>query len=213
MRSTPILSDMYYHVFNRGNQKQKIFLDTSDYSRFLFLILHFQSPVTFDHLGRHVIHYAKHRSFKVSDKDVQRIISDRHIELLNFCIMPNHFHLTVHNLTEEGLSQYMHRVSNAYAKYFNTKYDKTGHVFQGVYKAIGITQDEQLTYLSAYIHRNSKELKFWDGKEHEYPWSSFQDYDKNRWGQLLAHREISQTFKSFQDYKFFVEESGAKERY
>jgi hypothetical protein len=105
----------------------------------------------------------------------------------------------------------MHGVSSAYATYFNKRYDKSGHVFQGAYKAKIILSDKQLAYLSAYIHRNPHELDMWKGRSHKYPWSSYQDYDRNRWGSLLDRTTITDTFKSFQDYQEYVETSGAKE--
>ena len=105
----------------------------------------------------------------------------------------------------------MHRVQNAFGKSFNTKYEKTGHVFQGAYKAVPVTNDNQLVYLSAYIHKNPRELPQWKNKEHEYPWSSFRDYKENRWGLLLKPEIILERFKDFEEYKQFVKESPAKE--
>ncbi len=211
MRSTPILSNTYYHVYNRGNNKQKLFLEKTDYLRFLFILLHYQSTLPVTHINRHISSYIKTGKFKLKENEISDIVKNRNVELLNFCIMPNHFHLTIHNLTEEGLSLYMHRVSNAYAKYFNTKYQKTGHVFQGTYKAKIIDTDKQLHYLSAYIHKNPQELSKWKNRYLQYPWSSIQDYNENRWGKLLNTQAILSTFKSFSEYETFLQTSGAKE--
>ena len=107
----------------------------------------------------------------------------------------------------------MQRVLLSYTKYFNTKYEKTGHVFQGTYKANHIATEQQLTYLSAYIHRNPRELLNWRNKEHSYPWSSFRDYNSNRWGKTLSPEIVLDTFETFNDYKDFVKKSGAKEKF
>jgi putative transposase len=212
MRSIPIEKGCYYHVFNRGNQKQQLFFDRSDYIRFLFLLVYFQSPQTFSHLDRQVSYYLNNGHFNISEKDIQKIAKNRFVDLINFCAVPNHTHLTLYNRKIDGIPLYMHRVSNAYGKYFNTKYDKTGHVFQGTYKAINITDDNYLSYLSAYIHRNPREIKKWRNKEHLYPWSSFGDYKENRWGILLKPEIILERYKDFEEYKQFVLESGAKEK-
>ncbi|HED38125.1 MAG TPA: hypothetical protein ENI76_07770 [Ignavibacteria bacterium] len=106
----------------------------------------------------------------------------------------------------------MKRVLGGYAKYFNIKYKKTGHVFQGSYNAVHIENNEQLLYVSAYIHLNQRELKTWRNKESEYPWSSYKDYGcKNRWKNFLTTKIILEQFKNPNEYKESVEESGAKE--
>jgi putative transposase len=211
VRDVPILSDNYYHIYNRGNLKQTLFHEKTDYIRFLFLLIHLQSPVVLTHTTRYIRNYLDKGTFAVREKDVADIHESKFVEIINFCIMPNHFHITLRAVTDDGVSRYMHRVSNAYAKYFNTKYKKTGHVFQGAYKAKFITSDSQLTYLSAYIHRNPNEMKKWERRCAEYPWSSYQDYGINRWGSLLSRDMVTATFKSFEDYTKFVETSGAKE--
>lgn len=212
MRKTKISIDEYYHVFNRGNNKQNIFFENRDWIRFLFLILYFQSPVTFYNLGRHVSNFVRHRVFNISDKELLEIAKNRAVEVAGFALMPNHFHLILRESKEGGISKYMQRILNAYTKYFNAKYDKSGHLFQGPFKVVHIEDNEQLLHLSSYIHRNPRELREWKNKEEKFPWSSYQDYmDKNRWGDLLAKQIISDQFPDSSDYKKFVHESGTKE--
>ena len=212
MRTVPILADMYYHVYNRGNQKQTLFLDRADYVRFLYLLLYFQSNHVIPQTHRQVAHFVREGSFCVKESVYQDIVKERHVSLVNFCIMPNHYHLTLHALNDTGLSQYMHRVGNAYAKYFNTKYEKTGHVFQGSYKLKIIESDEQLLYTSAYIHKNPHELQQWKGRYESYEWSSCIDYvGENRWGALLHTDPIDSTFENKAEYRAFIKSSSAKE--
>ncbi len=213
MRELPLLSDSYYHIYNRGSLKQVLFHDKADYSRFLFLIVYLQSPLVLSQTNRYIRNYLDKGMFEVKEKDITSICEDRFVEVVNFCIMPNHFHLTIKAVTEAGISKYMHRVGNAYAKYFNKKYDKSGHVFQGAFKAKFIASDRQLAYLSAYIHRNPHELYEWKDKANYYPWSSYQDYKINRWGNLLASAEIVNSFSSYDEYQNYVESSGAKEQW
>jgi len=211
-RPVPIVKGEYYHVLGRGNNKQDIFLDERDYVRFLLLILYLQSPISIRNMDRHVTHFVQHRVLHIDEKEIAEIVQGRYVELVNFSLMPNHFHLTLFCKEDGGISQYMQRVLNAFTKYHNTKYEKVGHLFQGPFKAFVVDDDNQLSYLSAYIHRNSREIKEWRNKEHLYPWSSFQDYaGENRWGKLLAHEIITKKFKDGKEYKEFVEHSGAKE--
>ncbi len=212
MRNIKIAPGEHYHVFNRGVGKQIIFHDKIDYTRFLFLVLHFQSSVTFSQIGRLSKKFLHDVQHSVLDREVEQdIIKNRSVELVGFCLMPNHFHLIVKELDEGGIAMYMQRILNAYTKYYNTKYQKSGHLFQGPYKAVHIEDDKQLLYLSAYIHRNPRELKGWSGKEKEYPWSSCEDFIKeNRFGKLLVTDIVLEQFKNTKEYQRFLDTSPAK---
>ena len=199
----------YYHIYNRGVLKQNIFLDRRDYSRFLFLILFFQSPITFNNIGRPISSFVRSSTFNIDSQDV---ISDRFVELSAFALMPNHIHLLVKETKENSLARYMHRINTAYTKYFNTKYRRSGHLFQSRYKSVLVDDNDQLLYLSAYIHKNPKTLKDWRTKFHNYPWSSHHDYTKqNRWGELLSTDLISGQFKNQTEYHDWVMDTTAKE--
>ena len=211
MRTVKIIPGEYYHIYNRGVNKQKIFLDERDWIRFLFLILYFQSPINFPQIGRSISYFVKNRAFDIKKEVVDKIIKNRYVELINFCIMPNHFHLTIREIKENGVSQYMQRILTAYTKYFNTKYGRSGHLFQGPFQIVHIKNNEQLLHLSAYIHRNPRELKQWKEKEHQYPWSSYQDYIKeNRWNNILKPQIILEQFSNKREYKDFIKTSGTK---
>ncbi len=200
----------YYHLYNRGNDKQNIFRDTRDYIRFLFLILYFQSPISFYNMSRPVSYFVRHRMFNTGEEG--KVVKQRQVQLISFCLMPNHFHLLVGEQKERGISKYMQKVLNAYTKYFNSKYQRSGHLFQGPYKAVHINDNEQLVYLSAYIHRNPHKLGQWRGKEEGYIWSSYRDYTgENRWGELLKRDIIFKQYNLYSDYRAFVESSGAKD--
>ena len=211
MRNIKIAPDEHYHLFNRGMSKQNIFLDKNDYIRFLFLILYFQSPVIISHPKRYIKGFVQHSVFDISEEEKQKIIKGRYVELVSFCLMPNHFHLIIREVKEGGISQYMQRVLNSYTKYFNARYEKSGHLFQGPYKAVHIKDDNHILYLSTYVHKNPTELKEWKKKERFYTWSSYQDYiGKNRWGDLLMPGIVIEQFKKVTDYYDFVQTSVAK---
>jgi len=209
MRLIRIAPGEYYHIFNRAVNKQVIFHDTSDYFRFLFLTLYFQSPIIFQQLGRKVKEFVQSRALDSVEED--EIIKKRRVELVAFCIMPNHFHLIVKELDEGGIAAYMQRVLTSYSKYYNTKYEKSGHVFQGPYQAVHVEDNRQLLHLSAYIHRNPREISKWFNKEEQYPWSSYQDFiGENRWGNLIMLDIIIGQFKDKAEYENFVKTSPAK---
>ncbi len=211
MRRNNIAVGEYYHIFNRGINKDDIFIDENDWARFLFLILYHQSPFSFFNLNRYTSNFVRHRMFNIDTRDVEEISKNRQVKLTCFSLMPNHFHLILQETKEGGISKQMQRIQNAYTKYFNTKYKRSGHLFQGPYKAVHIEDNNQLLYLSAYIHRNPRELKDWKGKEDKFIWSSYMDFVKiNRWGKLLEMDIILEQFSNLDEYRKFVEMSNAK---
>ena len=204
MRNIKISPGEYYHIYNRGVNKQIIFRDLADYKRFLFLILYFQSPEKIEQINRYAKDFLDVQH-SVLDKISKDIKVKRLVELNLFCLMNNHFHLIVREVKEGGIARYMQRVLNSYTKYFNTKYSKSGHLFQGPYQAVHIEDDRQLLHLSAYIHKNPDN---WGS----YEWSTYEDYIKeNRWGNLLESKIIVEQFKDKKSYQKFVETSLAKE--
>ena len=211
MRKIQFFPESYYHICNRSNDERPIFLDERDYARFLFLILFYQIPIPFHNIGHQISYFIKHSMFNMTPQLMENIKAKRRVELNAFAIMPNHFHLFVQEKEEKGISRYLQRVQNGYAKYFNAKYKKRGHLFQGYFRAVSVETDEQLLYLSAYIHRNARDIKEWKNRECDYPWSSYQDcVKKNRWGQLLIPNIILDQFSSKASYRKFVDTSTAK---
>lgn len=214
-RNSPPAPGEYYHVYNRGVLKRDIFLDTRDYVRFLFLLLfHQSSTMTFSNLGREVSHFVRHRMFNISNHDIKQINETKKAQLVAFTLMPNHFHLILQEQDGTGIPKYLQRLGNGYTKYFNTKYGQSGHLFQGPYQLVHISDNDQLLYASAYLHRNCAELKRWNNREHTYPWSSYADFiaNNNHWKGLLEPEIIIEQFSNGKDYQRWVNESGAKNK-
>lgn len=205
----------YYHIYNRGMQKQLIFESDKDRLRFLFLLLTFQGKNTISNISRTLKQNVQSSTLNINSELINDILQDKIVELVVFCLMPNHFHLIIKELEEGGIAKYMQRVLTAYTKYFNICHQKTGHLFQGSYKSVFLEDDIQLMHTSAYIHKNPLELKEWKKKLEKYPWSSYQDYIfKNHWGSLLSQNIILDRYlesENIDSYKNFVETSPAKE--
>ncbi len=212
MRYENFAKNEHYHVFGRGIGKEKIFIDDQDKVRFIFLITHFQSPTKIYNVSWCTQAFIKKGSFSTTEDRVSEILKNRSIELVAFVLMPNHFHLLIQNMEDSILSVYMHRVLTAYGKYFNAKYKKKGHVFESPFKAIRVKNNIQLLHLSAYIHKNPKDIRGWENTYNKYPYSSYQDYiGLNRWGNFLSPDIVLKQFKDQTKYKDFVTTSTAKE--
>ncbi|MCR4284202.1 MAG: transposase [Parcubacteria group bacterium] len=202
----------YYHLYTRGVGKKNIFLDNRDYARFLFCLLYFQYNESFNNISGAVTRFLSSGSFtyqKRGDPDEE----NREVEIVAFVLMPNHIHITALELKDGGIARLMKRALGGYAKYFNTKYKVSGHLFQGAYNAVHIKDNTQLLHVSAYLHRNPRELRTWKNKEDQYRWSSFSDFvKKNRWGNLIKPEIILNQFLKKSEYHDFVNESTAKEK-
>ena len=174
-----------YHIFNRGVDKRKIFLDQKDYKRFCDNLYTFndKKPVLSDY---------RHRLAKtndVTDFGNRQDEREKLVEILAFCLMPNHFHLLVRQLVDNGVTTFMRKNGVGFANYFNKKYDRSGTLFQGRFRAVLVEKDNQLSYLPYYIHFNPlnlvipgwREKKIIDRKKalnflYNYQWSSLPSY-------------------------------------
>lgn len=189
----------YYHIYNRGVEKRKIFVDNRDYKVFLYFLKKYLQSINPNDLD----------PFKKQKNLADEII------LLVYCLMPNHFHLLVKQKSKDGITKLMKRISTNYAMYFNKRYERVGPLFQGVYKAVLIETDEQLLHTSRYIHINPSEFKSISLKKlDDYLYSSYGDYLGGRRTEWLHTEEILPFFKTkkrtglvdFFSYQAFVED-------
>lgn len=174
------LDDMYYHVYNRGNRKQQIFLSHIDYKRFL----------------DKVIEYKKKYS----------------VEIVSYCLMPNHIHFLLKQSAGSNISKFMSDLCNSHSRYFNVKYETVGALFQGRFKAKLVEKDEYLVHLSRYIHLNPVEILSFRNNDTidsllSYAWSSLPAYFLGKNNEIVNVERILAYFSSkdaIVDYKNFV---------
>jgi len=139
----------YYHVYNRGVEKRNIFLDNADYFRFILGIEGFNNTEPLFNLHR----------FKENIKDISlKKKKEPIVKIVCYSLMPNHYHILLEEIKENGLSKFMQKVGVGYTKYFNKRYERTGVLFQSGFKSKAITTDEYLIHLSRYIHLNALSL-------------------------------------------------------
>ncbi len=174
--------DNYYHVYNRGVEKRVVFLDDQDYTVFLGLLKRYLGEGKRDKKTR--------KKFPKLNNEVQ---------LLAYCLMPNHFHLLFYQTTTDGVSRLMRRLTTGYVMYFNGRYNRVGGLFQGPYKASRITAEGYLHHISRYIHLNPEEYSLW-------PYSSFRYYARPQtspsW--LNTHQILAMYNDNHQEYVEFV---------
>ena len=137
-----LLDNVCYHIINRGNQKEKVFLEEPDFAKYLQLLKH----------------YKKRYAFK----------------LLGYCLMPNHIHLILQPREPQSLSRFMQGLTQTYTAWFNKKYNKPGHLWQGRFKSMVIQKDDYFVECIYYVEMNPvrKGLVL---SPMEYVWSSYRD--------------------------------------
>ena len=133
----------YYHVFNRGVDKRDIFSNKNDVQRFLQGMREFNCT---DAIGS--LYLNGRREDKKPSKQIVNIIA--------YCLNPNHFHFILEEMEDMGITRFMHRLSGGYTTYFNLLNKRSGSLFQGVFKAKHINSNEYLLHASAYVNLNNK---------------------------------------------------------
>lgn len=182
-RKTPFTENEYYHIYSRGVEKRKIFINLKDYHRFVALlyIMNQDAPFRMDNFLRE------------KKKDLKDIFEEKRekslVSILGYCLMPNHFHIILHENTEGGISKFMGKLLTAYSMYFNTKYERSGPLFTHPFRSEHISSESQFMYIFSYVHlnplsiiekkwkeegvKNKKEVKEFLEK---YQFSSYQDF-------------------------------------
>jgi len=173
------VANSYYHVYARGVNKQVLFRDERDFVFFISILERYLSD--FGATRRHGPDYPKYYD---------------DIQLLSYCLMPNHFHLLVLQINEKAMTKLLHAVMTSYASYFNKRYKRSGPLFESRYRASHITSDGYLLHISRYIHLNPHEWR-------HYRYSSLQSYVDAKPPKWLSTGPISNLFTSAGEYLTF----------
>lgn len=191
-RIIPFINGEFYHIYNRGLEKQDILTNQRDHSQFIKTIFYYQIQDPKPKFSS----YRQSKTFPIDS-------SKKIVDIICYCLIPNHFHLLIKQLQDGGISEFMRRFTHSYTKYRNVRHNRQGPVFQGIFKAVHIESEEQLIHISRYIHLNplvsllTRDLKL-------YPWSSYLEYIGMRDNPAVKKEEILQLFKSPKDYEKFV---------
>lgn len=173
MRKELFITGEVYHVFNRSIAEFRIFNNASEFSRMTEVIRYYQREnplIKYSDFIRsaEAKHYSSNRNSYLLDKE-------KLVEIIAYCLMPTHLHLILRELKEKGISTFMGNILNSYARYFNTKYKRKGHLWEGSFKNVLVKTDEQLLHLTRYVHLNPVTAYLVD-KPEEWIASSAKEY-------------------------------------
>ncbi|MGB9743401.1 MAG: transposase [Minisyncoccales bacterium] len=190
-RKQIFVNNEIYHIVTRRIGNELLFKDTDDYYRGIFSIYEFNNikPVEI-WLRRKFRAKIKAKGDPLSQIDNR----DPLVEVLLFCLMPNHIHFLLRQLKDGGITKYMNKFGAGYPAYFKRKYNlrdvkDKGYFFQGRFMSVHIKTEEQLKTIFVYIHTNPISLIEPNWKEtgiqnpdkaidflENYKWSSYLDY-------------------------------------
>ncbi|OGK15395.1 hypothetical protein A3H80_01565 [Candidatus Roizmanbacteria bacterium RIFCSPLOWO2_02_FULL_37_19] len=202
-RKIPLIQGEYYHVYNRGVNRQKIFSGRESYERAYKAIFFYQN----------VNLPMKLSDFNKLPPCEQQVLFDKtrsekkfHVEILSFVLMPNHFHFQLKQLSDHGISIFMSNFENSYARYLNTAIERVGPLYQGRFKTQHIKTREQFIHTSAYIHLNPYSSGVLSSTEEllQYKYSSLSFYSGKEKDDLIATEKILSYFSNRDSYMKFV---------
>jgi putative transposase len=187
-----LITGEIYHIILRALDDNLIFKDINDYYRGIFSIYEFNNDNSVEIWRRRRDRIAEKKREKMWEVGSPTILDkrDRFVDVLAFCFMPNHVHLLLKQIKNEGVSKFMQKIGGGYGRYFNDKYKRKGYVFQNRFKSVHIQDDKQLMIVVPYIFTNPVALIEPGWKEHgvknhsiekiikflkDYKWSSYQD--------------------------------------
>lgn len=194
-RKTILATGEYYHVYNRSVRKLPIFVGKRECDRFLESIayyLHPNPPTKFST-------FLRNRE-KFSLNSTEKIVT-----IVNYALIPNHFHFTLCQNIDNGIREFMRKISSSLAHYLNIKNDSSGPVFENNFQAVHVEDDKQLIHLSRYIHLNPVTAYLVE-KPEDYKYSSYRAYIKEEKSEIIDPSIVMDQFASIKDYKKFVVE-------
>ena len=206
------LAEGYYHVYNRGVNKRRIFVDDQDYKTFLAYLKIYLCPQNTDNL-KSVL--GDPEATPKQKDDVLRALRlnnfNNKVDLNAYNLMPNHFHFLLQQKEEWHMQSFLQSLITRYSMYFNKRHNRVGGLFESTYKAVRVLSNEQLFYVTRYIHRNSLGVIGLKGGLndilHSQP-SSYPNYLNEVHQEWVKQEDILANFSKsgfFNSYKSFVE--------
>lgn len=206
MRKNPLVENEYYHIYNRGVDKRKVFLDDKDFRRFLLAIDLLNDER--DGLMSRWRDFQKNNpgradisNFPTSDVGKRRPL----VEINAYSLLSNHYHCILKQVAEKGIERFMQKLGNSYTKYFNEKYDRNGVLFQGKFKSTHIESNAMLLRMSVYVNCNSEIHGVNFAKD--YKWCSYLEYAGERAAKICNTKVIKSHFRSKKDYRDYASEN------
>ncbi|MFH0803739.1 MAG: transposase [Candidatus Tagabacteria bacterium] len=208
-----LVNNEIYHIIARGAGDSVTFRNDKDYYRAISSFYEFNTsdPIEIK------IQKERHKTQKYGEpfSDTRKLL----VEILAFCLMPNHIHLLLRQIVDGGISLFMRKFGAGYVGFFNKKYERKGPLF-AKFRAVHIQSDEQLKIIFSYIHTNPVSLiePHWKEKGikdfvktnkflENYQWSSYLDYiGKKNFPSVIKRQMLSKIMGGEKECREFVQD-------
>jgi REP element-mobilizing transposase RayT len=192
IRKQPLITGEMYHIYNRGVDKRDIFADKNDIYRFIESIKEFNREDTINSL-------ANLRKLKNSQQNPQIVAlplsGEKLVEIIGYCLNPNHFHFILKQISDNGISKFMHKLQGGYSYYFNVKNTRSGSLFQGKFKSQVIVSENYFNKLIGYVNKNYLIHSIPENKN-DLVFSGDFEYENNKFN-IISKKEGKNILKIF----------------
>jgi REP element-mobilizing transposase RayT len=196
MRKQPIVTEEYYHIYNRGVDKRDIITNKKDLDRFIESMLEFNQLEVITSLSNL-------RKTDIATKSKPEPL----VSIIACCLNPNHFHLILKQLVDGGIAKFMQKLQAGYTSYFNIKNHRTGSLFQGTFKSHHIGNENYFNKTLGYVNKNYQVHKIPKNKMH-LVFASDSEYENNNF-KIVSKEEGKRILKMFggeKDFKKYCDE-------
>lgn len=197
VRRQPLITGQYYHVYNRGVDKRDIFIDKNDVYRFLESIKEFNREEKIDSLSN------LRKSTQIGVKPLS--VKNELVEIVAYCLNPNHFHFILKQVSDGGISLFMKKVLGGYTSYFNIKNSRSGSLFQGTFKSQIIVNENYFNKLLGYVNKNYLVHSIPENKN-SLIFSGDYEYENNKFN-IISKKEGEKILEIFSGAKMFKKHS------
>ena len=153
--------------------------------------------------ARQLAIFREEKNYHYALRLIKKYLHQLNLSMIAYVLMPNHYHFLVQQLGDDNAGLLPQRVFNSYSKAYNKRYDHSGTLFEGRYKAKHVSSDRYLRHLCRYIHANPvkdglvQDLEGW-------PYSNYLEWVGLRQGKLVDRQFITEMFSSVATYEEFV---------
>lgn len=150
MRKNPLVTNEYYHIYNRGVDKRDIFMSKKDINRFILSIKEFNTIYPVGSIRDNLRDKLDIKTKRLKKREKGDIL----VSIVCYCLNPNHFHFILKQEKDGGISEFLKRLLGGYSKYFNKIHDRNGALFQGKFRSHLISDDQYFLKIFPYVNIN-----------------------------------------------------------
>lgn len=191
MRKQPIITNEYYHIYNRGVDKRDIFCDKEDLLRFVESMMEFNQIEVIKSLA----------NLRKTNQEGPKALSEALVSVVAYCLTPNHFHFIFKQLVDGGIAKFMQKLQSGYTSYFNVKNSRTGVLFQGTFKSHLIDEENYFNKIIGYVNKNYQVHNIPKNKIN-FIFASDQEYENNNF-KIVSKEEGERILEIFNGVKNF----------